>query len=100
ISRFKQIEPNVLIAVDGYKFGGRAFDRIGEVETIRKEIPTIKNTILLPYLKEDVGEDARADYILWDDFIAVHETDEIMDEVLPFEHPLWILYSSGTTDIP
>ncbi|HZW69167.1 MAG TPA: acetoacetate--CoA ligase [Pseudogracilibacillus sp.] len=100
ISRFKQIEPKVLIAVDGYKFGGRAFDRIGEVETIRKEIPTIENTVLLPYLTEDVGEDARANYVLWNDFIAEHETTELIYEALPFEHPLWILYSSGTTGIP
>lgn len=100
ISRFKQIEPKVLIAVDGYKFGGRAFDRIEEVESIRKEIPSIENTILLPYLSEDAGEEPATNYILWDEFITENKTDELRYDALPFEHPLWVLYSSGTTGIP
>lgn len=100
VSRFKQIEPRVLLAVDGYRFGGKDFDRIDEVQAIKDAIPSIEHTIVFPYLKVDESRAREVGDALWDEFIEQHRSQEIQYEQVPFEHPLWILYSSGTTGIP
>lgn len=100
VSRFKQIEPKVLLAVDGYRFAGKDFNRLAEVRAIQDEIPSIEKTVILPYLSGDAALlDGVADYE-WDEFVGRFESDELVYEQVEFEHPLWILYSSGTTGIP
>src|SRR5690606_31136576 len=89
-----QIEPVVLIAVDGYSYNGKKFDRRGDVEVIRKQLPTVQHTIFVPYIQEDVPEDG----IAWDSLLQ--EDVPLAVERLPFSHPLWIVYSSGTTGLP
>ncbi|NUR87627.1 MAG: acetoacetate--CoA ligase [Nonomuraea sp.] len=84
VDRFKQIEPKVLIAVDGYFYNGRWFDRSDAVAEIAAELPTLAATIR-------VGQD-------WGDLRA--EEGPLEFERVPFDHPLWILYSSGTTGLP
>lgn len=100
IARFKQIEPKVLLAVDGYRFGGKDFNRLDEVKAIKSSIPSLEHTILLPYLREDTSDIDRIGDYKWDEIITEYETNELKFEQVPFEHPLWILYSSGTTGIP
>src|SRR5699024_5792133 len=100
VSRFKQIEPKVLLAVDGYRFGGKDFNRVNEERAIQDAIPSIEHTTMLPYLSRDVGVISGVADFVWDDFIAKYKTDELVYEQVPFEHPLWILYSSGPTGIP
>lgn len=100
VSRFKQIEPKVLLAVDGYRFGGKDFNRLEEIKEIQSEIPSIECTIMLPYLGNDSATVSKTGDYLWDDFISRYATNELNYEQVPFEHPLWILYSSGTTGIP
>jgi acetoacetyl-CoA synthetase len=95
LDRFAQIEPKVLFAVDGYRYGGKAFDRLPVVETLRQRLPTLAQTVLVPYL--DAG--ARAPALRWAD--AAGRTGEpLRFEPVPFDHPLWVLYSSGTTGLP
>ncbi len=99
IDRFRQIEPKVLFTVDGYSYGGKRIDRINLVEKIVSEIPSIRKVILLPYLNRDASLN-RA--ILWNDFLRsgrnnVSGFDPVKVE---FNHPLWILYTSGTTGLP
>jgi acetoacetyl-CoA synthetase len=95
VDRFAQIEPKVLIAVDGYRYGGRDFDRREEVAGLAAEMPSVETTVLLPYLDPE----ARLGGTLpWDDFLAVDTALEF--ESVPFDHPLWVLYSSGTTGLP
>lgn len=102
VDRFKQIEPKVLIAVDGYRYGGKDFDRLDTVKTIQQNIPTLEKTIIIPYLNAELKTDAiKLDStILWDDFWIPFKGTPIMYEHVSFDHPLWVLYSSGTTGIP
>jgi acetoacetyl-CoA synthetase len=89
IERFAQIEPKVLLAVDGYRYGGRDFDRSATVSQIAAEVPSLERTVTLGYL-DGTG---------WEDGFLV-EAAELSFAQLPFDHPLWILYSSGTTGLP
>jgi acetoacetyl-CoA synthetase len=100
IDRFKQIEPKVLIAVDGYRYGGKDYDRVDFVEKIQSELPSLRETILIPYLNEQTAIDSLKDTVLWDDVMSKDNGQPLTFEPVPFDHPLWILYSSGTTGKP
>jgi len=89
VDRFAQIEPKVLLAVDGYRYGGQAFDRRDVIARLQEEIPSIERTFVLP----NVGDDGT-----WHELLE--NRDELTFEQLPFDHPLWVLYSSGTTGLP
>jgi acetoacetyl-CoA synthetase len=84
VDRFKQIEPRVLIATEGYRYGGKDFDRRDRVREIEAAIPSLEHTVLVPS-----G---------WDELLS--EPAALEFEQLPFDHPLWVLYSSGTTGLP
>ncbi|HEV7726503.1 MAG TPA: AMP-binding protein, partial [Modestobacter sp.] len=100
LDRFAQIEPVVLVAVDGYRWGGRPYDRGDVVAELRAALPSVRTTIVVPRLRPDEPLDgAEPDAVLrWAD--AVAEPQEPVFEPLPFDHPLWIVYSSGTTGLP
>jgi len=99
IDRFKQIEPKVLVAVDGYQYGGKPFDRRAVVAEIQAALPTLEATIFVPYLDPQAAPEGLAGRILaWDTALAT--PGELRYEMVPFEHPLWVLYSSGTTGLP
>src|SRR5829696_7620830 len=100
VDRFKQIEPKILIAVDGYRYGGKDYDRIDVVARLQQEIPTLQKTVVLPYLSEDPDTGPLEDVVMWDELLAGHKGAEISFEQVPFDHPLWVLYSSGTTGLP
>jgi len=102
LDRFKQLEPRVLLCVDGYRYGGKPFDRTGEVRKLLAELPTVERVVLLPALDPDISADLIDGAILWQDMLAVAgaEPPELVFEQVPFGHPLWILFSSGTTGIP
>ncbi len=96
VDRFAQIEPTVLLAVDGYRYGGKAFDRREVVDGLRAEMPSLRATVLLPYLDPAATLDGA---IAWEDFLGPAGS-ELTFEQVPFDHPLWVLYSSGTTGLP
>lgn len=100
IARFKQIEPKILISVDGYRYGGKDFDRVETVSEIQKAITSLEKTILLPYLNESPELNLLENVVLWESFINVHKGATLHFEQVPFDHPLWVLYSSGTTGLP
>ena len=89
IDRFAQIEPKVLLAIDGYGYGGKLHDRRDEVARIAAEIPSLQKVVTLGYL-DGTG---------WEPGFE-RPGSELTFERLPFAHPLWILYSSGTTGLP
>jgi acetoacetyl-CoA synthetase len=91
IDRFAQIEPKVLLAVDGYRYGGRDFDRSEIVAGIAAEIPGLERTVRLGYLDGSGWEDG---------FLGPGEAGPLEFAPVPFDHPLWVLYSSGTTGLP
>lgn len=91
--RFAQIEPVVLLAVDGYVYGGRTFDVRATVETLRTQLPTLRATVVVPYTGGTIEGTTP-----WDTFVAQPPSAEF--DPVPFDHPLWVLYSSGTTGLP
>jgi acetoacetyl-CoA synthetase len=100
VDRFAQIEPKVLLAVDGYRYGGKDFDRMDVVGRLQAEMPSLERTVLLPYL-DDAPDPRRLEQTMtWQALLAEGEGAELEFEELPFEHPLWVLYSSGTTGMP
>jgi acetoacetyl-CoA synthetase len=104
IDRFAQIEPKVLIAVDGYRYGGKDFDRTPVVARLQEAMPSVEHTVLLPYLDPAAtatsGAADLAHVVPWADLLARGAGAELTFERVPFDHPLWVLYSSGTTGLP
>src|SRR6266566_4326900 len=98
IDRFKQIEPKVLFAVDGYQYNGTAVNRRAVISELQAALPTLKKTVLVPYLSADASTEASPDIVMWSDLLSTH--GELYFEQVPFDHPLWVLYSSGTTGLP
>jgi acetoacetyl-CoA synthetase len=93
--RFTQIEPKVLFTVDGYRYGGKAFDVRATVEELRALLPTLSATVLVPYLDETA---TLPDADRWPDLLA--REAQLAFLPMPFDAPMWILYSSGTTGLP
>jgi len=88
--RFAQIEPAVLLAVDGYVYGGKRFDIRPTIAALREQLPTLRATVV-------VGEPIEG-CVAWEEFTGTR--GELAYEPVPFDHPLWVLYSSGTTGLP
>ena len=94
VDRFAQIEPKVLLTVDGYRYGGRDHDRCEVVAGIARELPSLEHVVSLPYL----GCGRVAGTLAWEELTA--EREPLAFARVPFDHPLWVLYSSGTTGLP
>ncbi|MEU6932916.1 acetoacetate--CoA ligase [Streptomyces sp. NPDC046374] len=99
VDRFAQLEPKVLLTVAGYRYGERAIDRRAEVAEIAARLPTVERIVHVPY-----GENTLPDALSWTDLLAgpagTAERPELAFEAVPFDHPLFVLFSSGTTGIP
>ncbi|MCW2676741.1 MAG: acetoacetyl-CoA synthase [Modestobacter sp.] len=95
LDRFAQIEPVVLVAVDGYRWGGKPYDRRDVVAELRAALPSVRTTIVVPRLHP--GEPPEGP-LAWADTVA--DVQDPVFEPLPFDAPLWIVYSSGTTGLP
>jgi acetoacetyl-CoA synthetase len=96
LDRFAQVEPSALIAVDGYRFGGRERDRIETVRDLQAGLPTVRTPIVVRSLRRD--SPALLNALAFDELAAPARDPEF--EQVPFDHPLWVLYSSGSTGIP
>jgi acetoacetyl-CoA synthetase len=100
IDRFAQVEPVVLLAVDGYRHGGRDFDRGEQLRAIAAGLPSVRHTVLLPNLDPGARAEGLPGGIAWSELTALGAGAEPAFEQVPFDHPLWVLYSSGTTGLP
>jgi acetoacetyl-CoA synthetase len=99
VDRFGQIEPKVLFAADGYFYNGRSHDSLERVAAIRDEIPSLEHVVIVSYTRE--GRDSGlAGALPFDEAVAGEAPEPIPFARLPFDHPLYILYSSGTTGAP
>ena len=96
VDRLSQIEPKVLLTIDGYRYGDREVDRTDEVAAIRAALPSLSATVALPYLHPSAAR--IPDAISWAEL--VEEPGELAFEPVAFDHPLFVLYSSGTTGLP
>ena len=100
LDRFGQIEPKVLFTVDGYWYNGKPQPILDKVAAVAAGLPTLRCVVVASYLeaKADFGRVPHA--IGWQDFLAAHKPETMAFERFPFDHPLYILYSSGTTGVP
>jgi acetoacetyl-CoA synthetase len=100
VDRFAQIEPKVLFVVDGYRHGGKDFDRTDALHTILEGLPTVVHTVMLPYLSDEASAAGLPGGLMWGELVQRGAGAAPHFEQVPFEHPLWVLYSSGTTGLP
>jgi acetoacetyl-CoA synthetase len=106
VDRFAQIEPKVMFAVDGYRYGGKDFDRMEVVADVAAQIPSLERIVVVPYLSaapelSTIEEHPKtAPPMTWGQLTDLGSGAELRFERVPFDHPLWVLYSSGTTGLP
>ncbi|MDP6651296.1 MAG: acetoacetate--CoA ligase [Gammaproteobacteria bacterium] len=98
LDRFSQIEPKVLLAVDGYDFGGKAHDRRPVVAEIQQALPTIEQTLLIDHISKETAD--LKNTVLWSQALRDADDSALTFTQLPFDHPLWIVHSFGTTGLP
>jgi acetoacetyl-CoA synthetase len=101
LDRFGQTRPTVLFAVDGYWYNGKRIDCLGKLASIAGRLPDLRRVVLVPYLDESPATAGIPHAQLLDDFLAPHNAVETIEFTrLPFDHPVYVLYSSGTTGVP
>jgi acetoacetyl-CoA synthetase len=98
LDRFGQIEPKVLVAVDGYRYNGKEFDCLQRLSEIRAGLPTVVATILVSNVS--VGEHNRTGYVDYEAFVESGAATPVAPKRFAFDHPWYVLYSSGTTGVP
>ncbi len=99
LDRFGQIDGKVLITVDGYRYNGKELDIRPKLQTLRSELLTLNRVVMVPFLQADAKPGVLADAVLYSDYVGGRE-ETVSFEQLPFDHPAFILYSSGTTGVP
>jgi len=100
LDRFGQIKPKVLFTANGYWFKGKSLDSIERISDILKQLPSLEKVVVVPYTEQDPDISGVPNAIHYRDFKSSESNLEIEFEQLPFEHPLYIMYSSGTTGLP
>jgi acetoacetyl-CoA synthetase len=100
VDRFSQIEPKVLFTVDGYYYKKKEFSVLPKAEKIAKGVASLEKTVILPYVDENPSIESVPGAVLYEDFAAQEPTLEVAFEQLPFDHPSYIMFSSGTTGKP
>ncbi|MDA8140973.1 MAG: acetoacetate--CoA ligase [Desulfobacteraceae bacterium] len=100
LDRFGQIKPTILFAANGYWFKGQRVDCLGRIAEIRKALPDLRQVVVVPYTDPKPALDTIPNAVLWDNFRAKEDNLFIEFAQLPFEHPLYIMFTSGTTGLP
>jgi acetoacetyl-CoA synthetase len=100
VARFSQIEPKVLFTVDGYYYKKKKFSVLAKAEEVAKDIASLEKTVILPYVDENPSIESIPGAVLYEDFAVQEPTLEVAFEQLPFDHPSYIMFSSGTTGKP
>lgn len=100
VDRFEQIDPLLLIATDGYFYKGKEIDRSAAIREIKARLSSVKTTLVIPYLSEAPDLDGLDEALSWPDALTTQAGAELTFEPLPFNHPLYVMFSSGTTGAP
>jgi acetoacetyl-CoA synthetase len=100
LDRFGQTQPKLLIGVDGYHYNGKSHDCLGKLKDIASQLPSLERLIVVPYVSATPDLSALPNAVLFEDFLAPYPAQEIVFERFPFDQPLYILFSSGTTGAP
>ncbi|MCK5152116.1 MAG: AMP-binding protein, partial [Candidatus Thorarchaeota archaeon] len=98
--RFEQIEPKILFTVDSYSYKGKEFDVLSKAEEVAKGISSLEKTVVVPYIRDEFDISLLPNSTLYNDFVTLPKAPDIHFEQLPFDHPLYIMFSSGTTGKP
>tara|TARA_Y100000034_G_C6910607_1_gene424884 strand:- start:24126 stop:26072 length:1947 start_codon:yes stop_codon:yes gene_type:complete len=99
LDRFTQIEPKFLFAANGYFYNGKPFDSINKLNSILDQLPTVEKVVITPYTEFDPDISSVKNGVMWDDFVDTSQNTLEFEQV-SFDHPLYIMYSSGTTGLP
>lgn len=99
LDRFSQIKPRILVAADGYSYGGKIYDRREVIQRVTEKIPSLEHVIFVPYAETGSLTDSEHNYVMWD-AIFRRKQPELRFTPVEFNHPIWVLYSSGTTGPP
>ncbi|WP_425450199.1 acetoacetate--CoA ligase [Virgifigura deserti] len=100
VDRFGQIGPRLLFTADGYIYNGKTHDSLARVQEFLPELPSVEKVVVLPYTREAPPLDGIPNAVMLEDFVAPYPAGDIEFALLPFNHPLYIVYSSGTTGVP
>ncbi len=100
LDRFGQIEPTVLFAVEGYYYNGKAHDCLAKLKEISAGLPTLRRLVVVSYTRTEPPLDGIANALHWEDFVRPYEPGSLSFAPLSFDHPLYIMFSSGTTGVP
>jgi acetoacetyl-CoA synthetase len=100
LDRFGQIEPRLLIATDGYFYKGKTLDRSDNIREVASRLPSVEKILIVPYVRDAAPLDGLANAQSWTDALAAHDGAALEFERLPFDYPLYIMFSSGTTGAP
>ena len=100
LDRFKQIKPKLLISANGYHYNGKVFDLTNKLNGILDNLPSIEEVVIVPFIDDISKASIKKETCYYDDFIDRKDFDSLIFEQLPFDHPLYIMYSSGTTGLP
>jgi acetoacetyl-CoA synthetase len=100
LERFSQIEPKVLFCADGYRYNGHTHDSLGRVREIAERLPTLRKIVVVPYLDADVDVSDVPKAVRLDEWLRRYQPGDIAYAQLPFNHPVFVLFTSGTTGKP
>ena len=100
LDRFGQVEPKMLFTADGYHYNGKPQDSLEKIATVLADLPSVQLVVVVPLLSDDPAIESVPNSVHWRHFTAAHEPEDIDFAQLPFNHPLYIMYSSGTTGVP
>jgi len=100
LDRFGQIKPKILFTANGYSFKGKSIDSLERITDIISKLPSIEKIVVVPYTEQDPDLSRVPNAVHYNDFRSSETNLEIVFEQLPFSHPLYIMYSSGTTGLP
>ena len=100
LDRFGQIEPKILVVAEGYYYGGKSFDCLATAAEIAAQLPSLKAVVVVPYTRANPSLAGLPSAKMLPDYVAPYHAKTIAFARLPFSHPLYILYSSGTTGVP
>ncbi len=100
VDRFAQVDPKVLLAVDGYRYGGKDFDKLAVVAELEAQMVSVERTVVLPHLASDPQLGGLRAGMSWEELLSAGDDGPLRFVRVPFDHPLWVLYSSGTTGLP
>ncbi len=99
LDRFLQVSPKILLAADGYHYGGKPYDRMQQIHALTEQLPSLERVVIIPFLKEGTTELPHEKMIFWQE-TQLNLSAPLSFDPLPFSHPIWVLYSSGTTGVP